>query len=53
MDENTKNRGQNYFANLKNNSEGVEEVQDGSPGLLGGQEPKVIHIAKGESSSRI
>ena len=44
LDENTKNE-QNYLANFENKSEGVGEVLDGSPGLLEGQEPKVIGIA--------
>ena len=41
MDENIKNE-QNYLANFENKSEGVAEVLVGSPGLLEGQEPKVI-----------
>ena len=44
LNENTKNE-QNYLANFENKSEGVGEVLDGSPGLLEGQEPKVIGIA--------
>ena len=52
MDENIKNK-QNYLANFENKSEGVAEVLVGSPGLLEGQEPKVIGGGEGPSRDLI